>query len=86
MYSAIFYCAKLPRTGAGDSKIRWVSIADIRYSRLPSVAVFADEPEEIPAGEAEPESPFSWHAMIIAAGFRDLCPGRGSADPYVSQT
>ena len=23
---------------------------------------------------------------LIAAGFRDLCPGRGSADPYVSQT
>jgi hypothetical protein len=23
---------------------------------------------------------------FIATGFRDLCPGRGSADPYVSQT
>ena len=23
---------------------------------------------------------------LIATGFRDLCPGRGSADPYVSQT
>jgi hypothetical protein len=25
-------------------------------------------------------------AIIADPGFRDLCPGRGSADPYVSQT
>jgi len=25
-------------------------------------------------------------ALTAGIGFRDLCPGKGSADPYVSQT
>jgi hypothetical protein len=46
-------------------------IANSDASQIQSVAVFADEPEEIPAGKPGLESPCSEHAMFIAAGFRD---------------